>query len=47
MWKDVPRRVVSDIRIELIVVALTHSSNQYGQIVEYLRMNSIVPPQAP
>jgi hypothetical protein len=30
-----------------VVVALTHSSNQYGQIVEYLRMNSIVPPQAP
>jgi uncharacterized damage-inducible protein DinB len=30
----------------LIMVALTHSSNHYGQIVEYLRMNGIVPPQS-
>ena len=28
----------------LIVDALTHSWNHYGQIVEYLRMNAIVPP---
>lgn len=28
----------------LIVDALTHSWNHYGQIVEYLRMNGIVPP---
>ena len=28
----------------LIVDALVHSFNHYGQIVEYLRMNGIVPP---
>lgn len=31
-------------RLWLIVDALVHSSNHYGQIVEYLRMNGIVPP---
>jgi uncharacterized damage-inducible protein DinB len=35
-----------DTRMGLIMVALTHSSNHYGQIVEYLRMNGIVPPQS-
>ena len=36
---------VSDTRMGLMLVALTHSSNHYGQIVEYLRMNGHVPPQ--
>lgn len=31
-------------RLWLIVDALVHSSNHYGQIVEYLRTNGIVPP---
>jgi hypothetical protein len=31
-------------RLWLIVDALVHSSNHYGQMVEYLRMNGIVPP---
>ena len=31
-------------RTGLIAGALAHSSNHYGQIVEYLRMNGIVPP---
>jgi uncharacterized damage-inducible protein DinB len=30
-------------RIGLAAAALAHSSNHYGQIVEYLRMNGIVP----
>lgn len=34
-------------RIGLIVLAVSHSSNHYGQVVEYLRMNGLVPPQAP
>lgn len=34
----------TDIRPGLIVDALCHSWNHYGQIVEYLRMNGIVPP---
>lgn len=31
-------------RLGLIVDALAHSSDHYGQIVEYLRANAIVPP---
>lgn len=31
-------------RLLMLVDALVHSSNHYGQIVEYLRMNNIVPP---
>lgn len=31
-------------RISLVVLALTHISDHYGQMAEYLRMNGIVPP---
>jgi len=31
-------------RLGLIVDALLHSFNHYGQMVEYLRMNGFVPP---
>jgi hypothetical protein len=31
-------------RLGLIIDALAHSSDHYGQMVEYLRANSIVPP---
>lgn len=31
-------------RIGLLVDAIAHSQNHYGQMVEYLRMNGIVPP---
>jgi DinB family protein len=33
-------------RVGLIAGALAHSSNHYGQVVEYLRMNGIVPPES-
>jgi hypothetical protein len=36
-----------DTRLGLIVVAVSHSSNHYGQVVEYLRMNGLVPPRTP
>jgi uncharacterized damage-inducible protein DinB len=36
-----------ETRVGLLVLAVAHSSNHYGQIVEYLRMNGIVPPGAP
>jgi uncharacterized damage-inducible protein DinB len=36
-----------DTRIGLIIVAVSHSSNHYGQMVEYLRMSGILPPQSP
>ena len=31
-------------RLGMLIDALVHSSNHYGQMVEYLRMNNIVPP---
>jgi uncharacterized damage-inducible protein DinB len=31
-------------RISLVVLAPTHINDHYGQIVEYLRMNGVVPP---
>ena len=30
----------------MLIDAVVHSSNHYGQMVEYLRMNSIVPPES-
>lgn len=32
-------------RIGLIALAVTHTSNHYGQVVEYLRMNGLTPPR--
>jgi hypothetical protein len=34
-----------DTRVGLIIVAVSHSSNHYGQVVEYLRMNGLTPPR--
>jgi uncharacterized damage-inducible protein DinB len=31
-------------RISLVILALTHINDHYGQLVEYLRLNGIVPP---
>lgn len=33
-------------RLLMLIDALLHSSNHYGQMVEYLRMNNIVPPRS-
>ncbi|MGA8617673.1 MAG: hypothetical protein WB660_04025 [Candidatus Sulfotelmatobacter sp.] len=33
-----------DNRLEVLNSALWHISDHYGQLVEYLRMNGIVPP---
>ena len=33
-------------RLALAVGIVGHSNNHYGQIIEYLRMNSIVPPES-
>jgi uncharacterized damage-inducible protein DinB len=35
-----------ETRMSLMVTALTHSSNHYGQMVEYLRMKGVVPPES-
>lgn len=32
-------------RIGLIVLAVSHSFNHYGQVVEYLRMSGLIPPR--
>ena len=34
-------------RVGLVGVAVTHTSNHYGQVVEYLRMNGLTPPRLP
>jgi len=31
-------------RLQLAVDAVAHSNDHYGQMVEYLRMNGIIPP---
>ena len=36
----------SGTRVGVIIDALAHSQNHYGQMVEYLRMNGIVPPES-
>ena len=35
-----------ETRLGLVVDAIAHSFNHYGQLVEYLRMNGIVPPDS-
>ena len=35
-----------DTRVGMLIDALAHSQNHYGQMVEYLRMNGIVPPES-
>lgn len=35
----------TDTRVGLITLAVTHTSNHYGQVVEYLRMNGLTPPR--
>ena len=39
-------RLGMETRIGLVVDAIAHSFNHYGQLVEYLRMNGIVPPDS-
>jgi uncharacterized damage-inducible protein DinB len=39
-----PMKGIETTRLALTVEALIHAFNHYGQIVEYLRMNGIVPP---
>jgi len=33
-----------DTRLQLVIDAIAHSFDHYGQLVEYLRMNGVVPP---
>lgn len=39
-----PMSASSATRLALIVEALVHTNDHYGQMVEYLRMNGVVPP---
>lgn len=39
-----PRPSGQNTRVQFAVDAVTHSYDHYGQMVEYLRMNGIVPP---
>jgi len=38
------RPYAGDNRLEVLNSALWHNSDHYGQLVEYVRMNGIVPP---
>lgn len=33
-------------RVQFVIDAVAHSFNHYGQLVEYLRMNGVVPPES-
>jgi len=44
MLDAVTRTYAGDNRLSTLVVAVWHISDHYGQLVEYLRMNGIVPP---
>jgi hypothetical protein len=37
-------RYAGDNRLEVLNSALWHISDRYGQLVEYVRMNGMVPP---
>jgi len=41
-----PLPATKTTRLALIAEALIHAFNHYGQMVEYLRMNGIVPPSS-
>jgi uncharacterized damage-inducible protein DinB len=41
---ELPRGNGKDTRVGLVIDALAHSQNHYGQMVEYLRMNGFIPP---
>ena len=43
---ELPAGHGKDTRVGMLIDALAHSQNHYGQIVEYLRMNVILPPES-
>lgn len=44
MLKPIKGQYAGDNRLSALTVAVWHISDHYGQLVEYLRMNNIVPP---
>jgi hypothetical protein len=54
IWKNIERdknmlqlvetTYAGDNRLSTLIVAVWHISDHYGQLVEYLRLNGIVPP---
>jgi hypothetical protein len=43
---ELPDGYGKDTRVGMLIDALAHSQNHYGQMVEYLRMNGIAPPDS-
>lgn len=43
---ELPAGHEKDTRVGMLIDALAHSQNHYGQMVEYLRMNGILPPES-
>jgi hypothetical protein len=44
VWPERTRSTGQNTRVQFAVDAVAHSYDHYGQMVEYLRMNGIVPP---
>jgi uncharacterized damage-inducible protein DinB len=42
--EDLPEAAHGVTRLQMMMFVVRHGANHYGQIVEYLRMNGIVPP---
>jgi uncharacterized damage-inducible protein DinB len=43
---ELPGGYGKDTRVGMLIDAVAHSQNHYGQMVEYLRMNGIAPPES-
>ena len=44
LWSETKGPYAGDNRFEVLTSALWHISDHYGQLVEYARMNGVVPP---
>jgi uncharacterized damage-inducible protein DinB len=43
-FEEIPQRDGTNTRASIAALSLAHTNDHYGQLVEYLRMNGIVPP---
>jgi uncharacterized damage-inducible protein DinB len=43
-FEEVAERDGTNTRASIIAFSIGHTENHYGQMVEYLRMNGIIPP---
>jgi uncharacterized damage-inducible protein DinB len=43
-FKEIPQKDGTNTRVSIAAFSLAHTNDHYGQMVEYLRMNGIIPP---